>query len=193
MLSSPEEEFISNLYPFIGTPRLAKRLLNIYRLLRVRASNRPEPFSAFVDRETGGYRAMLVALAIGVGRPEFGAQLLDQVPQFGGEESFRRWLSKQAALAEKKRARLEQSRIDSNRTVGLSEPVSTEERALVGRKLALEKLDQDLQSLTQVLDEAGAPPFDDRLDSYRVWARDVGRYSFSWHGSGSGEVPWGDT
>src|SRR5262249_45522276 len=45
-----EEEFLKELYAFIDTPRLAKRLVNVYRLLRIRASE--ENFEEFLSSST---------------------------------------------------------------------------------------------------------------------------------------------
>lgn len=76
MLLEPcEEAFMKALFPFLHTPRLAKRFVNIYRLLRVRIASEGG-FSAFTDPETGAYRAVLTLLAITVGRPEIAPDLL---------------------------------------------------------------------------------------------------------------------
>ena len=70
-----EETFLKELYAFIDTPRLAKRLVNIYRLLRIIASE--DDFEAFLSSSTTGtYRAALVLLAINIGYPQIGRTLL---------------------------------------------------------------------------------------------------------------------
>jgi hypothetical protein len=73
-----EEEYLKGLHPFIETPRLAKRLVNVYRLLRLRASE--ENFEAFVSSASAGtYQAALLLLAINTGFPQAGRRLLAQL------------------------------------------------------------------------------------------------------------------
>lgn len=52
---------------------------------------------------------------------------------------------------------------------------------------------QDVDAVTRALKKSGAPELDDRLESYRKWAREVGRYSFQWHlrpnSQASGSIP----
>ena len=69
---------MTTLFPFLPTPRLTKRFVNVYRLLRVRIASDGD-FSAFTDRETGAYRAVLTLLAITVGRSEIAPDLLEAV------------------------------------------------------------------------------------------------------------------
>ena len=40
---------------------------------------------------------------------------------------------------------------------------------------------KDIDKVNEALSELQGPTFDDRLASYRKWAREVGRYSFRWH------------
>jgi hypothetical protein len=72
-----EESFIKLLYEFIDRPRLAKRFVNIYRLLRVRADDEGETvkFAALPTSEE--YAAALILLAIQVGHPSVAAKLVD--------------------------------------------------------------------------------------------------------------------
>jgi hypothetical protein len=82
-----EEEFLKELYAFIDTPRLAKRLVNIYRLLRIRASE--EGFEEFLSSSsTGTYRAALVLLAINIGYPSVGRKLLVELSSPSSETSI---------------------------------------------------------------------------------------------------------
>ncbi len=70
-----EETFFKRLHAFVNTPRLAKRMLNVYRLLRARAA--AEDYEAFLSSEsTGTYRAALVLLAVNVSAPQVGGKLL---------------------------------------------------------------------------------------------------------------------
>jgi hypothetical protein len=64
-----------SLAPLVPTPRVAKRLLNVYRLLRASAAGRVR----LVDPSTGDYRAVLLLLALVVGRPELADTVLDSL------------------------------------------------------------------------------------------------------------------
>ncbi|MFI7119809.1 P-loop NTPase fold protein [Amycolatopsis sp. NPDC049868] len=69
VISSTELDFLPTLAPFIRSPRAAKRLLNLYRLLRARFAG--EELAGFLsdgDREAP-FRAVLVLLAVHVGHP----------------------------------------------------------------------------------------------------------------------------
>ena len=66
LITSKEQTFIELLAPLIATPRVAKRLVNTYRLLRVSAT---EP-TAFEGQDgPGEYQAVLLLLAIMNGFP----------------------------------------------------------------------------------------------------------------------------
>ncbi|MFI0799047.1 P-loop NTPase fold protein [Amycolatopsis lurida] len=70
VISQAELDFLPTLAPLIRSPRAAKRLLNLYRLLRARfAGEELAGFLADGDREAP-FRAVLVLLAIHVGHPE---------------------------------------------------------------------------------------------------------------------------
>ena len=67
-LSRPEVEFMTRLGPLLPTPRAAKRLVNLYRLVRIGI---PDPdLAAFAGSEIGGpYQVVQVLLAVLVGSP----------------------------------------------------------------------------------------------------------------------------
>jgi WD40 repeat protein len=68
-LSQPEIEFMTRLGGLVPTPRAAKRLVNIYRLVRIGIPN--AELSDFTgDVDAGPYRAVQVLLAILVGHPK---------------------------------------------------------------------------------------------------------------------------
>jgi hypothetical protein len=138
-----EEGFISALFPFIRTPRLAKRFINIYRLLRVRASVVENDFSVFIDRDTGEYRAVLMLVALGVGHADEAPGILEDLHSFSGD-SFREWLAN-------------------------------------ARPDPFDQIRRDVDAVARALAKSGAPELDDRLEGYRKWSREVGRYSFQWH------------
>jgi hypothetical protein len=67
-LSQPEVEFMTRLGPLLPTPRAAKRLVNLYRLVRIGI---PDPdLAAFTGSATGGpYQVVQILLAVLVGSP----------------------------------------------------------------------------------------------------------------------------
>ena len=68
-LSQAEVEFMARLGQLVPTPRAAKRLVNIYRLVRIGIPG--EELAAFVGDEKGGpYQAVQVLLAMLVGHPD---------------------------------------------------------------------------------------------------------------------------
>jgi len=69
-VSAAEVDFMARLGRLLPTPRAAKRLVNVYRLVRIGV--RSADLAAFVGDERGGpYQAVQVLLAILVGHPEF--------------------------------------------------------------------------------------------------------------------------
>jgi hypothetical protein len=71
-----EEQFIQLLYAFIDRPRLAKRFINIYRLLRVRADDEGENVRFAGSSTSPEYRAAAILLAIQVGHPGVAARVI---------------------------------------------------------------------------------------------------------------------
>jgi WD40 repeat protein len=68
-LSRPEIEFMTRLGGLVPTPRAAKRLVNIYRLVRIGIPDAELP--AFTDdADSGPYRTVQVLLAILIGHPK---------------------------------------------------------------------------------------------------------------------------
>jgi hypothetical protein len=75
-----EERFLVKLYAFMDRPRLTKRFLNLYRLIRLRAAEDPRDFEDFAGSPSAhGYRAAGLLLAINVGHPRLGQRLLQAV------------------------------------------------------------------------------------------------------------------
>lgn len=171
-----EEQFITALFPFVSTPRLAKRLLNIYRLLRVRAATRKkEEFDAFIDRDHGEYRAVLMLLAINVGHAEWAAEIFEVSER--SQKSFREWLKKRFAVFEDERLRLSKDR-ESRKE---NEPPSRRESRLMELCQVVRVIGDHIDLVSHNLAELTAATFDDRLEKYEKWASEVGRYSFRWN------------
>lgn len=75
-VDAPEREFMTaQLFAFMGTPRLIKRFTNIYRLLRIGVT--ADEYDEFAGgHETAAHRAAQVLLAVVVGFPRFGGEML---------------------------------------------------------------------------------------------------------------------
>lgn len=80
-LTEPEFAMLGCLGNGIGSPREAKRLLNLYRILRSTRST-DSPASAFLKRDGGGgeYQAVIVLLGILSAQPTLFGELMSAVP-----------------------------------------------------------------------------------------------------------------
>lgn len=91
-----EEVFLKKFHAFVSTPRLAKRFVNLYRLLRTRASQ--EDFESFATGATSGtYRQALILLAIHIGYPRVGGRILYLLCNSSTSGSLREFLGDLAA------------------------------------------------------------------------------------------------
>ncbi|MCG8421751.1 MAG: P-loop NTPase fold protein [Proteobacteria bacterium] len=72
LFSADEQEFLKRLHPLVNTPRSAKRIVNVYRLIKASV-----PYGKVDDFESAGgpYRPILLLLAILHGRPGLAEQL----------------------------------------------------------------------------------------------------------------------
>ena len=67
-VSQPEAEFLTRLGPLLPTPRAAKKLVNLYRLVRIGIAD--SGLAAFTGSEAGGqYQVVQILLAVLVGSP----------------------------------------------------------------------------------------------------------------------------
>jgi hypothetical protein len=84
-----ERRYLKQLYPLVLTPRAAKRLVNVYRLLRAMTPGTLR-LALVGDANGGGYRAVLLLLAMVTGFPAEAAviirRLLDEPVTDSGED-----------------------------------------------------------------------------------------------------------
>ena len=181
LLGEKEEQFIAALFPFIETPRLAKRFVNIYRLLRVRAATREGiPFSRFIHPEGGEYRAALMLLAISVGQADVASEILNGLYD-ANQGSFRDWLKAQSESFDGERMQLIGKREARDQETGArGAPTCLETQRRAEFHDASISIHAKVDQVIGTLKELKGPAFDDRLDVYRRWAHEVGRYSFDW-------------
>ncbi|WP_112240938.1 P-loop NTPase fold protein [Kribbella monticola] len=87
-LRAAETDFIPHLGPLLPTPRSAKKLINLYRLMRIAMPER-ELAAWLGDQEGGRYQVALLLLALLTGRPTVGRALLDNLltVEDGGSEA----------------------------------------------------------------------------------------------------------
>ncbi|MBN1207376.1 MAG: hypothetical protein JXB05_21025 [Myxococcaceae bacterium] len=88
-ISAEERRFLYELGPLLPTPRIAKRLVNVYRLIK--AAKSAEQLAKY--EQEGRYRSCLLMLAILLGRPAISAELFrslhERRPPFDkGEEKM---------------------------------------------------------------------------------------------------------
>lgn len=85
-VSQAEVEFMARLGVLLPTPRVAKRLVNLYRLVRI--GIRSGELAEFVGDETGGpYQAVQVLLALLVGHPRFATEVFRMILDSAGAEA----------------------------------------------------------------------------------------------------------
>ncbi len=157
-----ERAFMESLGSFIATPRLIKRFVAVYRLLRVGVPK--EKYESFLrsnqNNRHAGHRAVQVLLAINIGFPHAGSVLLralawpNELPKEVRPESFPQFLS----------------------LLGDQEPNSlrTYIRMYGDAPVELEELLPLLERVKGRVPEA--------LDFWTEWAPKVGRYSMYWQG-----------
>jgi hypothetical protein len=74
-ITAAEQELMKKLFPFIPSPRAAKRLVNVYRLLRATVGR--DEWSTFLGGDgDGDFRAVLLLLALLTGYPSEGTDIL---------------------------------------------------------------------------------------------------------------------
>lgn len=85
-LYPPELNFLESMAPLVSSPRAAKRMVNLYRLVRARLSGAElNSFLAF-DNPDAPYRAVLVLLAALVGHPGAAPALFRAIESVPGTE-----------------------------------------------------------------------------------------------------------
>jgi hypothetical protein len=82
-----EQDFAKSLAPFVERPRLAKRLLNLYRLARLAAAE--DDLAKFAGgADANGYRATLTLLAMIVRHPEVAGAMVRELRRSDRTQSF---------------------------------------------------------------------------------------------------------
>jgi hypothetical protein len=148
LLTSSELDLLTALAPLIDTPRSAKRLTNVYRLLRVRIGE---------ERllKDDAFAPVLVLLGIVVGFPRWGGQLFEALM---GQEPTVKW----SAFVEKLRPEGAQAPFHNVAT----------DRIRRADVQAWNRLRQELAQLVHVL----GPDRD--VGDFQAWLPDVGSYTF---------------
>jgi hypothetical protein len=77
LISKPERELLGRVGGIVPTPRAAKRLVNIYRMLRV--SVRDDELEAFLPGGGSEYQAVVLLVGILVGRPSQANEVFEKL------------------------------------------------------------------------------------------------------------------
>jgi hypothetical protein len=157
-----EQVFLQSLHPFVPTPRLAKRMINIYRLIRVHALETPWRDTFFAPN--GDYRAVLVLLALNIGHPRVGGTLLKLLSSGGVV------LNLEDLLPDGDR--------DQALQLGYDEAAAKE---LVGVRNKMARVDEELDERRREHPDEIALARPDDIETYARWAPEVGRFSFHWN------------
>ena len=153
VVSDVERSFIAALAPFIPTPRSAKRLVNLYRLLRVSTAD-----GGVVRLEASReHQAVLILLAIVVGFPSQAGVVFRALRT----TKLRRW----------------REFVEGLRPQPWGEPAAQPESSLLGRMTADEA--EPWRRLCTALDEVSDKLTLADIRPFSRWAEVVGRYSFT--------------
>jgi len=94
-LSQPEVEFMTRLGSLLPTPRAAKRLVNLYRLVRIGIPD--SGFAAFTASEAGGpYQVVQILLAVLVGSPAAAQRIFRELMDATADSDIRTIFAKTA-------------------------------------------------------------------------------------------------
>ena len=187
-ITGAERRFMYTTYRLIPTPRAAKRYVNVYRLLR--ASLPDEKRANLEDEALGGFRRVLLMLAILTGFPQEGTvilrELVERIPE-GSWWSFINQIAQEYVERGGQPAPSENQRTGAPRKGDSTRP-NAKDRSIqdetVGNSEAEARLRaqrwQDLvDRMSKVRVDIGTElgPDPQCEDFYR-WARQVARYSF---------------
>ena len=175
-LTAWEAAHMKRLFPLIPTPRATKRFVNVYRLLRGVATGR-ERTALIGTEEDGGYRPVLLLLAMVTGYPVEAAEviqeLLERLNQPHCPDNWWRLLDVIRATHEPARRQLTPTR----------RPAPSTRAGTEKSRVDIESNDEVSQwdELFQRLDDAKKLVGDDNLTSKTMgrWAPVVARYSFA--------------
>jgi hypothetical protein len=182
-----EREYMKELVSLIPSPRVAKRFINVYRLLK--ASIEPERLETFLDDRSGGeYRVVMLLLAMSAGYPAEASDILVDLMERDHPETWREFLHSLAPGEDG------QAEVDD---VPASDVTSTERhdqelqtRHTNGMIAAMDGItrpsqpsasrdQQRWQELIASLESLHSPGGDDQpCASFAIWARSVARFSF---------------
>lgn len=173
-----ERKFMEGLWKLIPTPRAAKRMANVYRLLRVTVQ--PRDRDRWITPEGGDYQAVQLLLAIVTGFPSLAVDIFPALEKTssGSWPQFLEMLSPTAAedvVDEESVARGETKPLATRANRQHGNP-----RATVFRSVASDHIlpqDKDAWDQLRVLLEEVSVASQD-IGPFKKWAPRVGRYSF---------------
>ena len=165
-LEDREEAFLKLFGAFVETPRLTKRLINIYRLLRFQIGLEEGRFLQFIDAEKGQYLAVIMLMAMNIGYPKIGGRLLRVLHD---ERISGTWDDFLIAVDPANGVPAKPAWLDPTCISDL-DPV---EYSAMMADFA------DVRRLAAELEEPITIPED--VAVYRTWAVEVSRFSFDWY------------
>lgn len=163
-ISADEQALMKEVFPFIPSPRAAKRFVNVYRLLRATVDR--EDWSRFLGADgTGDHRAVILLLAMLIGYPSEGTEILRDLVENPPKCSW--W---EAVVGYRDRGRLAPDLSTPLATGGAKATTPSEEGEFLRWRELLTKLGKMRQG--QVIRER------EPCTVFSVWALRVARYSF---------------
>ena len=153
------------MYPLISTPRLAKRFVNLYRLLRIRATQQPFDFQRFVDKDGGEYASVALLLAMNVGSPDITGKILRAISERGLRPTTAEFIDQLTWDDDKKALN------------------SVFFQQLGIRAGDLPDLSNTMQSVRDIRESLinKKVPFSEDNEILSKWTKEILRYSYTWH------------
>jgi kumamolisin len=158
VIADHELVYAEKLGPLIPTPRTAKRLINLYRLLKVGLNERETSKFAGYSSAPGEYQTALLLLAILVGAPAEADTIFRTVRSRG--------LTSWAQV------------VDELRPQPWNDPAAADHHSRAAGRLSPSRA-AAWHRLCKILDDIGPPVTAQGLDQFRFWADRASRYSFS--------------
>jgi hypothetical protein len=174
-----EQAFLQALHPFVPTPRLAKRMINIYRLIRVHALETEWRDTFFAP--DGDYRTVLVLLALNIGHPRVGGPLLRLLKSEQRIKSFTHLL---LCADPTEQSHSDQSGAKRELHQSITDRLNYDETTLTELVRVREKVARVYEGLDEwdrLYLHGVASRIPDDLETFALWAPEVGRFSFHWN------------
>lgn len=178
-LSDLERACLQSLHSLIKSPRQAKRLGNLYRLVRIGSMKDADSLTDFMDKKETPFVAVALMLAINITYPDISPLLFRSINnRLSTEGLFPTMPSgdwKFVEIVSELTVYLSRVNKDENIELKHVEPF----RACSDMEM-LKKFDVDLRQAIHTLNDSGFDAASISIQTFRDWATEVEQFSFNW-------------